>query len=688
MPTLTIDGIEVTVETGTTVLQACEEAGVEVPRFCYHDRLSVAGNCRMCLVQMEKAPKPIASCAMPASDGMVILTNTPEVEKARNGVMEFLLINHPLDCPICDQGGECDLQDQAMAYGYGSSRYEENKRAVKDKYIGPLIKTIMTRCIHCTRCIRFMTEIAGVEELGTVYRGEDMEISTFVEKAINTELSGNLADICPVGALTHRPYAFAARPWELRNVESIDVHDAVGCNIRVDARGPEVLRVLPRLHEGVNEEWISDRSRYAADGLKRQRLDRPYRRQGGKLKPCSWDDAFAEIANRVRGTEASRLAVIAGDQCDSESLFAMKTLMDRLGVANIDCRQDGMKIDGAHRGAYLFNSAIAGIEDADALLIVGSNPRHEASLVNARIRKRWLLGGFPIGVIGEAADLTYRYSHLGPGGQALKTFAGSEFAEVLKQAERGMIIVGSGALAGDDGAAVLHACRKIAEDAQMIRDDWNGFNILHRAASRVAGMDLGFLPGVNGRDVDGILSGAAAGKIDLIWLMGADEVAMQPLEHSFVVYQGHHGDAGAAVADVILPGAAYTEKDATWVNLEGRAQQGRRVVFPPGEAKEDWAIIRAFSERLEQILPFDNLSQLRRAMIEAVPTLGEIDAVAPGAWGDFGSEGVIADEDFVSPVADFYLANAICRASEVMAECSRTFVRGEATNQRATGTDG
>jgi len=690
MPTLTIDGQEVTVEDGATVLQACEEAGVEVPRFCYHDRLSVAGNCRMCLVEMEKAPKPIASCAMPAGEGMVIHTNTPSVEKARNGVMEFLLINHPLDCPICDQGGECDLQDQAVAYGKGDSRYDENKRAVKDKYIGPTIKTIMTRCIHCTRCIRFSTEIAGVEELGAVFRGEETEITTYISKAVSSELSGNLADVCPVGALTHRAYAFAARPWELRKTESIDVHDAVGSNIRVDARGRDVMRVLPRLHEDVNEEWISDRTRYAVDGLKRQRLDRPYVRIDGKLLPVSWNEAFDAIKEKVTDLPPEKLAVIAGDQCDAESMYAMKCLADSLEIANIDCRQDGMKVGGEFRGGYLFNTTIAGIEDADALVIVGADPCWEASLVNARIRKRWLTGHLKVAVIGETNDLTYRYNHLGTGTQALKELAAKqgEFAEILNDAENPMIIVGSDAISGADGAAVLHTCGKIAEDFGMIKKDWNGFNILHRAASRVAGMDLNILPGENGLDRDGILTAVDRSEVQFVWLMAADELPMDGLRNAFVVYQGHHGDAGAAVADVILPGAAYTEKDGTYVNLEGRAQAGRRAVFPPGEAKEDWAIIRAFSDVIGKTLPFNNLGQLRLQMIEAVPTLGAIDEVSAGDWGAVGVEGAIADRDFTNPVEDFYLDNAICRASAMMAECSRSLLHGGDADTGATGTDG
>jgi NADH-quinone oxidoreductase subunit G len=686
MVTLTIDGKEITVDDGLTVLQACEEAGVEIPRFCYHDRLSIAGNCRMCLVEMERAPKPIASCAMPVGDGMVIHTNTPGVRKARQGAMEFLLINHPLDCPICDQGGECDLQDQAMAYGYDRSRFDENKRAVKEKYLGPLIKTMMTRCIHCTRCIRFITEVAGIEELGATYRGEDVEIGTYVEAALTSELSGNIADVCPVGALTHQPQAFVARPWELRHTESVDVHDAVGSNIRLDSRGNEVMRILPRLHEDINEEWLADRSRYAVDGLKTQRLDKPYVRIDGKLRPASWDKAFEAIAGALDGLNGDEIGAIAGDTVDAEAMFALKQLMGSLGSGNLDCRQDGAKITGRHRGGYIFNTTIAGIEDADALLIVGANPRIEATLVNARIRKRWLQGGFRIGVIGEQTDLGYGYDYLGAGPQTLAEIAdgSNEFAHILTAAERPMIIVGMGALARDDGAAILHSARQISERTGMVGEDWNGFNVLHLAASRVAGLDLQFLPGDGGMNVAEMTAAAAAGSLKFLWLLDADEIDTDGLGGAFVVYQGHHGDAGAHRADVILPGAAYSEKDGTWVNTEGRAQLGRRAIFPPGDAREDWTILRAFSAVIDKTLPFDNLQELRRQMIEAAPVLGDIDVAGPGDMGAFGIEGDMNDDPFESPVTDYYLVNAICRASAVMAECSRVY-GGET---EATGTDG
>jgi NADH-quinone oxidoreductase subunit G len=502
MPKLTIDGREVEVEQGLTVLQACESAGIEIPRFCYHERLSIAGNCRMCLVAMKGAPKPVASCAMPAAEGMVIYTNTPEVHKMRKGVMEFLLINHPLDCPICDQGGECDLQDEAMAYGFDRGRFAENKRAVPDKYMGPLIKTVMTRCIHCTRCIRFAAEVAGVPELGATSRGEHMEVGSYLEKALTSELSGNLIDLCPVGALTSKPYAFAARSWELAKTESVDVMDAVGSNVRIDTRGNEVMRVLPRINEDINEEWISDKTRFACDGLRRQRLDRPYVREAGKLKPVTWREAFAAIAHGVEGIKGSQMAAIAGDLVDCESMIALKDLMTALGSPNIDCRQDGAALEASPRVSYLFNTTIVGIESADACLLVGTNPRTEAPIINARLRKRYRMGGFQVGMIGPAADLTYKYQHLGDDPRLLERIAAGDhpFADVLKNAQNPMLIVGMGALVRDDGAAVLEAVCQITEKLGLVdaKTGWNGFNVLHTAAARVGGMDLGFLPGEGG----------------------------------------------------------------------------------------------------------------------------------------------------------------------------------------------
>ena len=685
MPKLTINGIEVTVDAGTTVLQACEQLDIEIPRFCYHDRLQIAGNCRMCLVEMEKSPKPIASCAMPAADGMVIRTNTAKVRKARQGVMEFLLINHPLDCPICDQGGECDLQDQTMAYGLDKSRYAEFKRAVPDKDLGPLIETHMTRCIHCTRCVRFITEIAGVEELGTVHRGEHMEISTYVEKAITSELSGNIIDLCPVGALNSKPYAYTARSWELTHTESIDVHDAVGANIRVDARGREVMRVLPRLHEDINEEWLSDKSRFAYDGLRRSRLDQPYVRKDGKLAPATWSDALRVVADRMAGAGGAGIAAIAGDMADTESMFALKQLFVSLGSTNVDVRQDGAKLDARNRAGYLFNTSIAGIEQADAVLLVGTNPRWEAALLNARLRKRYLRGGFTAYSIGPRLDLTFPVENLGAGTETLAAIVNGTHPAVprLKAAKRPMVIVGQGGLARADGAAVLFAARRIAEDWDAIKGDWNGFNVLHTAASRVGGLDVGFVP--QSGDVHTILEGARSGKINVVYLLGADEIDMARLGNAFVVYQGHHGDAGAHRADVILPGAAYTEKSATYVNLEGRPQRTKRATFAPGEAREDWSIIRALSERVGAKLPYDSLEALREHMVAAHPHLGRLDLLQREQWGPFGTEGTFDPAPFRAVIDDFYMTNAICRASETMAECSERFV-GQPVG--ATGTHG
>ena len=686
MPTLTIDGQEITVDPGMTVLQACEEAGIEIPRFCYHDRLEIAGNCRMCLVEMERSPKPIASCAMPVGEGMVIHTNTEEVRKARHGVMEFLLINHPLDCPICDQGGECDLQDQAMAYGMDRSRFHENKRAVEDKNLGPLISTHMTRCIHCTRCVRFITDIAGVEELGATGRGEHMEIGTYVEKSISSELSGNIIDLCPVGALNSKPYAYSARSWELERTESIDVHDALGCNIRIDARGREVMRVLPRLHEDLNEEWISDKSRFAYDGLRRNRLDQPYVRRDGKLEPATWDEALNAAATGLKAA-GQNVAAIAGDLACTESMFALKELFTRLASPHTDCRQDGAALDSAARAGYLFNTTIAGIEGADACLLIGTNPRWEGAVLNARLRKRFLAGGFQVMSVGPSADLTFPVEHLGAGPEHLVNIAAGNHpaAQALKDVERPMLIVGQGALTRADGAAVLAAARQIADGCGLISSEWNGFNVLHTAAARVGGLDVGFVPGKGGRSVTGILDGAGSRDIGVVYLLGADEIDMSRLGNTFVIYQGHHGDAGAHRADVILPGAAYTEKNATWVNTEGRPQRGKRAVFPPGDAREDWAIVRALSEEIGKTLPYDSLGELRTAMVEAVPHLGEIDAVVSAKWEPFGVPGALDRQPLVSPVTDFYLTNAICRASETMAECSALFVE---SNAQATGTDG
>ena len=688
MPKLTIDGQEVEVPPGSTVLQACEAAGREVPVFCFHPRLNIAGNCRMCLVEVAKMPKPQASCALPVAEGMVVSTDTPAVHKARKGVLELLLINHPLDCPICDQGGECDLQDLTLFYGPDHSRFAENKRPVPDKYLGPLISTHMTRCIHCTRCIRYFSEVAGVEELGAVHRGEHMEITTWVEKALGSEISGNVIDLCPVGALNSKPYEYRARTWELRKTESVDVTDAVGCNIRVDARGSEVMRILPRLNEDVNEEWISDKARFSYDGLKRRRLDVPMVKTAGKLQPTGWNEAFAAIRARLDGTDGSKVAFILGDMVDCETMVLVRELAERLGTPHVDCRQDGAKLDPTRRAGYLFNSSIAGIDQADACLLVGTNPRWEAPIVNARLRKRWRAGGFKVGRIGAVHPLTYPVEELGAGTDTLAALSRGElgFAEALRQAKTPMLILGMGALARPDGAAVLNLAADLAEELGLVTPEWNGFNVLHTAAARVGGLDLGLVPGEGGRDVAGILAGAAAGEIDTVFLIGADEIDTSRLGKAFVVYQGHHGDTGAQVADVVLPGAAYTEKNASWVNTEGRLQRGKLAVFPPGEAKEDWKILRALSEVLGRKVPLDTIGQVRARMAELAPPLGAIDRVEPAIWGAFGQAGDLDRSPFTSPVADFYLTNPISRASAVMAECSRQFAGGGELG--ATGTHG
>lgn len=688
---INIDGTEYEVPGEYTLMQACEEyGGAEIPRFCYHERLSVAGNCRMCLVEWEGAPKPQASCALqvkdlrPNRDGTPanIRTNSEVVKKAREGVMEFLLINHPLDCPICDQGGECDLQDQAMAYGRDSSRFEENKRAVDDKFMGPLVNTIMTRCIQCTRCVRFVTEVGGVQEIGMASRGEDAEITTYLEQSLTSELSGNVIDLCPVGALTSKPYAFNARPWELDKIESVDVMDAVGSNIRVDSRGGAVLRILPVVNDDVNEEWISDKTRFVWDGLARQRLDKPYIRENGKFRAANWDETLALVAEKMSGAP-EKIGVIAGDLCDAESMKAMKDLAETLDIKNIDCRQDGSILGTGARQEYLFNTTIAGVEKADAILLIGTNPRHEAPLVNTRIRKAWLSGNTEVGVIGEAADLTYEFEHIGSSAADVEKFAKSRsgFAKAFKAAKNPVVIVGAAALRGNDGAALLNAVG--AMSSKLVRDDWNGFNVLHTAASRVAGLDMGFVPGEGGKSTDAILDGAASGEIETVYLMGADELDTAKLKDTFVIYQGHHGDAGAHVADIILPGAAYTEKDGIYVNTEGRVQLGSRAIAPKGDAKEDWAILRALSGHLNKVLPYDNIHALREKLFADHPTFISLD-VAPGATdaGSFdtsklGVKGELSSEALKNPISDFYMTNPIARASNVMAECSAVIADGD-----------
>ena len=677
MANIKVDGQLVEVPDHFTLMQAAEAAGAEIPRFCYHERLSVAGNCRMCLVEVKGGPpKPQASCAMavkdlrpgPNGEPPEMFTNTPMVKKAREGVMEFLLINHPLDCPICDQGGECDLQDQAMAYGVDKNRFAENKRAVEDKYLGPLVKTSMNRCIHCTRCVRFTTEVAGIAEMGLLGRGEDAEITSYLEKALSSELQGNVVDLCPVGALTSKPYAFSFRPWELSKTESIDVMDALGSAIRVDSRGREVMRILPRVNEAINEEWISDKTRYVWDGLKSQRLDRPYVRRNRKLAPATWEDAFATVAKAVK-KPGVRIGAIAGDLAGVEEMFALKTLLASLGSGNIDARPVGSALSpAAGRASYVFNPTIAGIEQADAILLVGTNPRREAAVLNARIRKVWRATGLPIGVIGEAADLTYTYEHLGSGNNTLLDLAAGlgSFADTWKQAKRPLVIVGEGAATSD----VLAAAAQLAAGNPELAGGWNGFAVLHNAAARVGALDIGFVPAKGAADTAAML----AGGVDVLFLLGADEYDLTGLGDTMVVYLGTHGDNGAHRADVILPGAAYTEKSATYVNTEGRVQVTTRAVFPPGEAKEDWAILRALSAVAGVTLPFNSLPQLRAALYAEYPHLARIDDVAPTKLADITklAKGSTRGKklSFASPVSDFYLSNPIARASATMGECA------------------
>jgi NADH-quinone oxidoreductase subunit G len=680
MTKLIIDGKEIDVPPEYTLLQACEAAGAEIPRFCYHERLSIAGNCRMCLVEVKGGPKPVASCAWavrdcrpgPKGEPPEISTRSPMVKKAREGVMEFLLINHPLDCPICDQGGECDLQDQAMGYGVDTSRFAENKRAVEDKYLGALVKTSMNRCIQCTRCVRFSAEICGTPEMGATGRGEDMEITTYLEHALTSELQGNLVDICPVGALTSKPYAFAARPWELGKTQSIDVMDGVGSAIRVDTRGREVMRILPRVNEAVNEEWISDKTRHVVDGLRTQRLDRPYIRDNGKLQAASWSEAFAAIAAKAARTDGKRVGAIVGDLAGVEEMFALKDLLAKWSSTNLSVQGGDAFDPKLGRASYLFNPTIAGVEQADALLIVGANPRKEAAVLNSRIRKRWRTGQLKVGVIGPRENLTYDYDYLGAGTDSLSELATGKgsFAEVLKGAKKPIVLVGSGAAGRHDGAAVLSQAAKIAAEIGALKDDWNGFAVLHDTASRVGALDIDFAPGANG------LSAAQMttfGTLDVLFLLGADEIKAP--EGAFVVYIGTHGDRGAHRADVILPSAAYTEKSAIYVNTEGRVQMTGRAAFPPGEAREDWAIIRALSEVLGKKLPYDSLAQLRKAVAKAAPHLMRLDQIAPGNVADIrtlaGRGGGLEKAPFASSVEDFYLTNPIARASAVMAECAR-----------------
>jgi NADH-quinone oxidoreductase subunit G len=684
MVNILIDGTLVDVPAEYTLLQAAEAAGAEIPRFCYHERLSIAGNCRMCLVELVGAPKPVASCAYavkdcrpgPNGEPPAVNTGTPMVRKAREGVMEFLLINHPLDCPICDQGGECDLQDQAMAYGVDSSRFAENKRAVEDKYIGALVKTSMNRCIHCTRCVRFTTEVAGVGDLGATGRGEDMEITTYLEGAMASELQSNVVDLCPVGALTSKPYSFNARPWELLKTETVDVMDGLGSAIRIDVRGREVMRILPRLNEAVNEEWISDKTRHIVDGLKAQRLDRPYVRQNGRLQAVSWAEAFRVVAEKINVTPANRIGMLVGDLASVEDMYALKRLAASLGVNAIDARTDGSVLHPSYgRASYTLGSTIAGVEDANALLLIGCNPRLEAPVFNARLRKRWLQGGFPVASIGVPVDLTYPVMQLGAGVSTLTDLLNGahSFSLQLSDAKRPLILLGQGALNRADSSLVIGLAAQLGQKVGVVTPDWNGFGVLHTAASRVGALDLGLVPSNNALDARAMVK---SGAVDVLFNLGADEIDIEP--GAFVIYQGTHGDRGAQRADVIFPSAAYTEKDGTYVNTEGRVQRGYRAAFPVGEAREDWAILRALSAMLGKPLPFDSLSQLRAHLYNEYPHFADAQTIAASdparsltMLASLATQKATAQNTpLQTPIRDFYLTNPIARASKVMAECS------------------
>jgi NADH-quinone oxidoreductase subunit G len=674
MPTLKIDGQEVEFTPGEAVIQVCDRAGIEIPRFCYHDRLKIAGNCRMCLVEVKPGPpKPQASCALPAADKMEVFTNTPMVKKAREGVMEFLLINHPLDCPICDQGGECDLQDESMMYGKGLSRYHDHKRAVEPKYMGPLVKTEMNRCIHCTRCVRFVDEVAGVPEIGALGRGEHMEITSYLEKSLTSELSANIIDLCPVGALTSKPYAFNARPWELTKTESIDVLDAVGSNIRIDTRGEVVLRVLPRLHEDVNEEWLGDKSRFACDGLKAQRLDRPYVRKNGNLVAVSWEEAIAAIVAKVATIPSSQMAAIVGNLAEVESIVALKDMMTALGSPHLECRQDGAKIDAGDRAGYIMNTGIAGLEQADVALFIGTDPRHEAPLVNTRLRKAYLNKGMQAYNVGAAFDLTYPVTQLGDNPQVLSEIASGKHpvAEALKNAKNPIIILGAGALARGDGDAILAAAKTIASTCNVVREGWNGFNMLHYAAGRVGALDVGFVPQKGGADMAGIIDSIKKKDIKLVYLLGVDEVDMSYFGDAFLIYQGHHGDIGAHRADVVLPGAAYTEKNALYVNTEGRVQEAKRAIFPPGQAQEDWQIVAQVAQAVGKPLAYTSLKALRTRIVKEFAQFATLDVRNGATWlTQKASKAEIKAERFDYPIHNFYMSDPISRTSKTMAQCT------------------
>jgi len=669
---LTINDIEVEVEQGTTVFRACTKLGIEIPHFCFHERLKIAGNCRMCLVDMEKFPKPIASCAMPASEGMVIRTNTENVKKAREGVMEFLLINHPLDCPICDQGGECDLQDQAFKYGKGTNRFSENKRAITDKYMGPLIKTQMTRCIQCTRCIRFATDIAGVQELGAIYRGENMEVTSYLDRSLDSELSGNIIDVCPVGALNSKPYSFKARGWELTKTPSIDIHDAQGCNIWIHTRASEVMRILPKVNDEINEEWISDKARFAYDGLKYQRLDSPYIRQNGKLVEASWQDAIELVSNKLNSTAGSQMAAIAGLLACTESMFLLKTLLQKMGCNNFDNNQLNYKIDLTGRKNYLFNTKISDLHKADLCLIIGANIRQIAPVLNARLGVLQREGQLKISRIGNISDQTYHINDLGVQPSIIKAIIKGEheFARQLEQAKNPMIIVGDGVYSRADGFAILSLIHELVDKYKIMREDWNGFNILHNHASMVGGLDIGFSPHDGGYNTEEIMQKSQSGDINFIYLLGSDEIDMSKIKSSFIVYQGHHGDNAANLADVIFPASAYTEKEAIYVNFEGRPQSTKIAMNPLGQAKEDWVIIKNLADNLGVDLGINSLIDIRNKLATEFPIFTNLDKIADSDFVKFTSKDNLLEDDIITKPINYYMTDSISRISATMAKCA------------------
>ena len=673
MPKITINNKVIDFQDGMTVMQACELADVEIPRFCYHDKLSIAGNCRMCLVEMEKSPKPIASCAMPAAEGMNIKTNTELVKKARKGVMEFLLINHPLDCPICDQGGECDLQDQALHYGFDKSRYEENKRAVKNKYMGPLVSTIMTRCIHCTRCVRFSTEIAGVDDIGLLGRGENAEITTYLEKTIESELSGNVIDLCPVGALTNKPYAFQSRPWELKKTESVDVFDGMGASIRIDSKGKNVLRVLPRLNEEINEEWINDKTRFAIDGLSRQRLDKPYIKIDNKLEATSWDTALKLVASEIKKRGAENTSAFSGKFSDIESLYSTKNFLNLLNSEFYDCRFDNTQFVAGHRSSYLFNSSIQKIDEADAILIIGSNPKWEAAVLNSRIRKAYLNNNCQIALIGPKINLTYKYTHLSNDISYLNNILNekSDFLEHLKNAKNPLMLIGSSAINYNDGIEILKICAEICNKFNIVNESQNGFNILNQNISRVGALDIGFYSKNFDRDFKVSLTKHIRDTNPVVFLLGLDEINFSSLEDSFVIYIGHHGDEGANNADIILPSPAFPEKTSTFVNIEGRVLQTTKCFNPIGEAKEEWKIFRALSQEFKEQLKFNNLKELRQEIIKNFPHLNQLNTLPNKSEVNFGKSLTVDNKEIEYNIKNFYMTDSISRASVNMANCTK-----------------